>query len=433
MDVPCMGSTTYDKLSKQQQNDWYNLAQQSAIEALQEEIDLAIAAGEVDSEGNAFITVICDGGWGKRSYGKKFNSLSGCAVLVGARTKKVIFFGVRNKYCHTCKIAQSKFTPVKELDCNINYKGPSSGMEADIILEGFQKCEQFGARFHKLIADGDSSTYKLLRDIRIYKNPDLVIEKLECVNHLCRNFRTKFGFLEKVTRFDKKLRKHVKAGKANNICKGVKSAAKYWRESQVRLSRKISNLEQDIMNTPAHYFGVHTHCKSYFCTKTTSRAAIDNLNLLKDDGLYYEVLNLCQVYFAGNVKSLLENHTNNAAEEFNNIVAKYLGGKRVNYSLARAYTGRVAAAVVQYNSNGHASSAFRKFKLGHDDATSVLKLENSRKRKLVANAIALETKPRDRHPKELHIGNDYIHDFGTQDVDKTPELYEKCKKIFLEK
>lgn len=39
--------------------------------------------------GNAHIVVICDGGWGKRSYGKKFNSLSGCAVLIGVRTKKV--------------------------------------------------------------------------------------------------------------------------------------------------------------------------------------------------------------------------------------------------------------------------------------------------------------------------------------------------------
>lgn len=97
------------------------------MEALQEEIDLAIAAGEVDSKGNALIAVICDGGWGKRSYGKKFNSLSGCALLIGVRTKKVVFFGVRNKYCHKCKIAQSKCTPVQYHECNINYKGPSSG------------------------------------------------------------------------------------------------------------------------------------------------------------------------------------------------------------------------------------------------------------------------------------------------------------------
>lgn len=128
LNVPCMGGTLYDSISKNQQSDWFNLAKQSAADALREEIELAIAAGEVDAIGNALIAVICDGGCGKRSYGKKFNSLSGCAVLIGVRTKKIVFYGVRNKYCHTCKIAQSKCTPVKEHVCNINYTGPSSGI-----------------------------------------------------------------------------------------------------------------------------------------------------------------------------------------------------------------------------------------------------------------------------------------------------------------
>lgn len=92
--------------------------------------------------------VIIDGGWGKRSYGKAFNSLSGCAVIIGARTKKIIFFGVRNKYCHTCKIAESKCSPPNFHICNKNYNEPSSGMEADIILEGFKSCELQGARFN---------------------------------------------------------------------------------------------------------------------------------------------------------------------------------------------------------------------------------------------------------------------------------------------
>lgn len=293
--VPCMSSTTYDKISNEQQADWFKLAKQYSREAFQEEIDLAVAAGDIDTSGNALIAVICDGGWGKRSYGKKFNSLSGCAAVVGVRTKKVIYFGARNKYCHTCKIAESKSAPVKEHQCNINYRGPSSGMEADIILEAFRECEKLGGRFHKMIADGDSSTYKTLRNFRIYKDPDLVIEKLECVNHLCRNFRSKFGNLEKITKFSTKLRKQVKPGKANDICKGVKSAAKVWRESSLPLTEKISNLERDIMNAPAHYFGVHTQCQSYFCTNTTSSTGLDNLKLLKDDGLYYEVLTLCQV------------------------------------------------------------------------------------------------------------------------------------------
>lgn len=433
LNVPCMGGTLYNSISKKQQKDWIRLAEEQSLEALYEEIELAIAAGDIDSKGNALIAVIADGGWGKRSYGKKFNSLSGCAVLIGLRTKKIVFFGVRNKYCHTCKIAQSKCTPVNEHDCTINYVGPSSGMEADIILEGFRTSEQHGARFNKLIADGDSSTYKILRDHRIYKNPDLVIEKLECVNHLCRNFRSKFANIAKVTKFDTTLRKQIKKCRGNDICKGVKTAAKHWRESNLSLGEKINNLEEDIMNAPLHYFGVHTGCKSYFCSKTTTAAALDNLQLLKDDGLYYEIMNLCQVYFGGNAISLLVNETNNPAEEFNNIVAKYLGGKRINYSLARSYTGRVAIAVVQYNTDGHAGSEFRKFKLGDDHESSTKTLENVRKRRVKYNAAIQDVKKRQRHQTEETSSAAYSHGSEFENVDKSTEVFEKCKDIFMKK
>lgn len=333
LNIPVMGNTLYDKIQKTQQKDWHNFAQQSALDALYEEIALARTIGSIDSYGNALIPVICDGGWGKRSYRKAFNSLSGCAVLVGLRTGKIVYYGVRNKYCHICKIAESKSTEPGPHECNKNYDGPSSGMESDIIVEGFKFCEQYKARFYKLISDGDSNTYKNLRDMRIYKNPDLFIEKCECCNHLHRNFRTKFGCLHQITKFDVNLRKHVKPSKGHDISKAVRTAAKHWRESNLPISEQITGLEEDIMNAPAHYFGVHRNCKSYFCKKTTTPGASDTLKLLKDDGLYYEVLNLCQNYFAAHVKSLLKNYTNNPAEEFNSIVAKFIGGKRINYSL----------------------------------------------------------------------------------------------------
>lgn len=134
LSIPCMSSSFYDKISKGQQSDWLSLAKKLALEALKEEIALAIAEGNVDSKGNALIAVICDGGWAKRSYGKNFNSLSGCAVLIGVRTQNVVFFGTRNKYCHTCKIAQSKGIDPKVHDCNKNFTGPSSGMLQTIFF-----------------------------------------------------------------------------------------------------------------------------------------------------------------------------------------------------------------------------------------------------------------------------------------------------------
>lgn len=439
LNVPVMGNTLYDKIQRNQQQDWDNVARKSCLDALYEEIAIAEALNLVDANGNALIVVICDGGWGKRSYGKAFNSLSGCAVLVGLRTGKIVYYDTRNKYCHTCKIAQSKCTPVNQHDCNINYTGPSSGMEADIIVEGFKFCEAHGARFNKFIADGDSNTYKNLRDIRIYQNPDVFIEKYECVNHLHRNFQSKFTGLSSITKFDSDLRKFVKPKRGYDISKGIKFAAKHWRESDLSEIEKINALEDDIMNAPSHYFGVHENCKSYFCNKATDEAAIDTVNMLKYDGIYYEVLNLCQHYFAGNAKSLLANYTNNAAEEFNNLVAKYVGGKRINYSLARSYSARVAAAVVQYNSAGHASSEFRKHKFGNLDNASIELLENSRKRKLNANEVSRKLKPTrrmDKREQDKQLNKqkgDYYHGDGCECEDKEPAEFEKAKKVLLEK
>lgn len=437
LNVPVMGNTLYDKIQKQQQMEWFSVAKESSINALYDEIDLAKAIGSVDSNGNALITVICDGGWGKRSYGKSFNSLSGCATLIGLQTKKVIFYGTRNKYCHTCKIAQSRNAPVKQHECNIDYAGPSSGMESAIILDGFTYCDEHKARFNKLIADGDSNTYKNLRDKRIYSNPDVFIEKFECVNHLHRNFRNKFTYLSTLSKFDSELRKHIKPKKGNDMSKGIKAASKHWRESTVSEGEKIKNLEEDIMNAPSHYFGVHDKCKPYFCKRNNDEGAAERLKLLKDDGIFYEVLNLCQHYFAGNVKSLLENFTNNPAEEFNNVVAKYVGGKRVNFSLARSYSARVASAVVQYNSKGHASSEFRKHKFGDLDNASIELLENKRKRKLDANEMSRQLNPtrrQDKRENEKYINKGaYYHGDGCEGRDKEPDVFERAKKVFVDK
>lgn len=109
------------------------------------------------------------------------------AALVGYRTKKVLYFGVKNKFCSVCVRVKSNETPKKH-DCFKNWKTSdgSAGMEASIVMEGFKQSEStYGIRYHKLIADGDSSVYKQILDARPYKH--LTVEKVECRNHLLRN------------------------------------------------------------------------------------------------------------------------------------------------------------------------------------------------------------------------------------------------------
>lgn len=106
---------------------------------------------------------------------------------------------------------------------------------------------------------------------------------------------------------------------------GIQTAAKHWRNSNVTLLEKLQNLEKDVLNAPMHYFGIHDECEEYYCSKSTEPEARENIDMLKSDGIFYEILNICQTYFGSSVPSLMLNYNNNAAESFNNLIAKYTG------------------------------------------------------------------------------------------------------------
>lgn len=106
---------------------------------------------------------------------------------------------------------------------------------------------------------------------------------------------------------------------------GIRKAAEYWRKSDIDIVEKYTNLERDILNAPLHYLGVHDNCGQYFCDKTTDASVKTTITILKDTGLYYQILDLCQNYFANNAKSLIANLTTNRTEGFNSLIAKTLG------------------------------------------------------------------------------------------------------------
>jgi len=54
------------------------------------------------------------------------------------------------------------------------------------------------------------------------------------------------------------------------------------------------------------------------------------------------------------------NYNNNAAELYNSILAKFVGGKRVNFSLKGSYQLRCNIAVTAFNSGANRLSIFNK-------------------------------------------------------------------------
>lgn len=73
-------------------------------------------------------------------------------IIIGAQTKKPLFLGVRNKTCSACAYYKMRNTPSRPHHCALNYSGPSTGMEQEIIVEGFCKSvEQHGLLYKYLI------------------------------------------------------------------------------------------------------------------------------------------------------------------------------------------------------------------------------------------------------------------------------------------
>ena len=136
-------------------------------------------------------------------------------------------------------------------------------METDIILEGFVEAEKVhGVRYTQFIGDGDSSIYPtLLTSVHFWGH---AIKKIECVNHSCKCYR---GALEKLVddnpsykgsgRLTKKMRQKLVS--AARCAIRMRSKETDTREAVVKLNK-------DLLNGPAHCFGIHTYCSTDFCS-----------------------------------------------------------------------------------------------------------------------------------------------------------------------
>ncbi|KAJ6639805.1 hypothetical protein Bhyg_12552 [Pseudolycoriella hygida] len=214
---------------------------------------------------------------------------------------------------------------------------------------------------------------------------------------------------------------------------GVRNAAKYWKGKDLTTEEKCVNLVRDCMNAPLHCFGVHDNCDKYFCTKETTQQARDLVVQLKSYGLFLAILNNCQYYFANKATSLLAGYDNNMPENFNSLVAKYTGGKRVNHVLAGSYKGRTAIAAVHFNTKGRSTTTFQKSKYNSVTPAS-LKLEMRRKRKVVENTRRLENNRKSRQKDQTPGGKKKVRQYGDghEDLDFTQSQYDLAKSNFLQ-
>lgn len=266
------------------------------------------------------------------------------AAIIGYRTKKVLFLGVKNKYCSICIRSGLRGTNVKEHRCTKNWsdKNGSSDMEAAIIVEGFKQSEQmYGIRYQKLIDDGDSSVYKKILYARPYKN--LLAQKVECRNHLLRNLCNKLKEISVQKQAGQLIHRKLLATNILRMRKGIIKAIEYRKKEN-----SVEGLRNDILNVANHVFGYHDNCSNYFCNKKDD----DNNYMEKiesTDRVFLENFMRPIRYIERHSSSLILNVDSNIVESFNAIIAKLIGGKRIHFALKWSYAGRCAIATVTKN------------------------------------------------------------------------------------
>ncbi|KAL4119849.1 hypothetical protein QTP88_012613 [Uroleucon formosanum] len=294
-----------------------------------------------------------DGAWSKRSYKRNYNA-----------TKKILFIDIRNKYCCICHRLSTLGIESKDHLCFKNWNSPSTAMEADIIVEGFKNSlDMHNLIYNRIIGDGDSNVIKRLRLAKPY-GPDVEIKKIECSNHILRNYINKLHELSKKKRSSKGesvpgCMRNLLVSRVERLRAAVIKAVKYRKQQNyISYEDSVKMLKKDIVNSPNHVFGDHENCSDYFCT----RKHLGEENYVPDMkrvGLWDDIGSIRSA-LTYHTESLMFNLNNNAAENYNSILAKFVGGKRVNLCLRGSYELRCNAAVTAYNVRANRLSLFHK-------------------------------------------------------------------------
>lgn len=363
-------------------NWWKTTAKSTMNDAAKEEADKAT---EKSATGKPMIPVTADACWSKRSYKSNYSSLAGVGTIIGLNSGKVLHISVKNKYCVICMRAKNKGNEPRQHQCNINHKGSSTSMEQAAIVEGFKNSEKkHNLIYSQLIADGDASTYKNILESRPY--PNVTVQKIECSNHLMRNYNGKNLSLAKDTAIPLPQRKFLNSDRINRLRVAVKAAVRYRKAQNLPFNVTIKMLRDDIHNSPKHVFGDHSNCANYYCPPEKKH---EPNNVPHVPALMAKMMTHTMA-LANHARSLLYNLNNNRAEQFNAIVAKYVGGKRVNYALKNSYALRCYAAVVSFNSGTPIYTLHKT--IGQKSPSARTKAFETRKRVLNSKKKKVETK-----------------------------------------
>lgn len=118
-----------------------------------------------------------------------------------------------------------------------------------------------------MIGDGDSATYNKVLEAKPYDHLNSTVEKIECRNHILRNFCNKLRAIVKETKYPVKDRKTLTNVKVMSMRKVIVKSIKFHKNAGNSKNVAIHLLHKNITNSAAHAYGDHRLCYDYNCSK----------------------------------------------------------------------------------------------------------------------------------------------------------------------
>lgn len=244
------------------------------------------------------------------------------SIIVSAETGRILFLKVKNVYCSKCEWAKRNKKEASDHTCLCNHKGSATAMEQAAIAEGFAcSLEQHGLLYKKYIGDGDASTMTAIAATPY----GCLVEKVECANHMTRNFCTKLHALATNTSYALQQRQVFTScvpgdtiPRVDRLVTGARGAI----DAAGRVQRAQpdpwqvceearAQLRRDLDNLPFHVLGRHNNCEDRYCERK-NRGEEDMVARAGD--LFKVVCKLIEEKLLANVKSLVFNENTNDCE-----------------------------------------------------------------------------------------------------------------------
>jgi hypothetical protein len=169
-------------------------------------------------------------------------------------------------------------------------------------------------------------------------------------------------------------------------------------------------------------FDDHSKCRLYFCQKVGT--VEDRFKKMSSSALWQKICFLTQ-NVASHARSLIHDVDSNVVERYNRIIAKFVGGKRINFTKKSSYHTRYLAATVSFNEKKAISLLYKAMNAGRSPRGTLKRLEQARlsknmKRKTICKAkyrpnssVEIITTDKDYGPESLQPDMDVTRRVGT--------------------